>query len=82
MQTNFETKSDPALQEAAQVLMDAAMVYWKEYQRIGLGGAVVWVKDTDGRMVILTRGEYQHTLMRNIDALERDDDLVRKFDLT
>lgn len=32
-------------------------------------GAVQWIKDTDGRVIIFTRGEYVSTLMRNIDSI-------------
>lgn len=61
--TNLPTESDPALEEAATRLLDAAMAYWEEYRRVTGGAAVVWVDDTDGRMVILTRAEYRATLM-------------------
>jgi hypothetical protein len=73
----METKADPALDAAARALLDAAMAYWHEYNRTTGGTAVVWVKDTDGRMVILTRGEYRSQLMENIDRLRLDS--VRSF---
>lgn len=80
VETNLQTASDTELYEAAQVLLDAAMDYWEVYRRVIGGAAVVWVKDTDGRMVVLTRGEYQAELMRNIDRLYRDsDDQVSPF---
>ena len=81
-QTNFETGSNPELHAAAQELLDAAMRYWEVYRRVTGGAAVVWVKDTDGRMVVLTRGEYQAQLMHNIDRLRRDtDNSVNPFDV-
>ena len=80
MDTNLRTDDDPALHDAAEALMEAAMRYWREYRRVTGGAAVVWVKDTDGRMVILTRGEYQGELMRNIDALQNDGGEVRMFE--
>ena len=48
------------------------MDYHAAYRKAGLAGAVVWIKDTDGRMVVLTRGEYGPTLMRNIDRIYGD----------
>lgn len=81
IETNLQTNNDVALHDAAQALLDAAMRYWKEYRRATGGAAVVWVKDTDGRMVILTRGEYQKQLMHNIDRMLRDsDDNITSYD--
>jgi hypothetical protein len=62
------------LRDAAERLLQAAMDYHDAYRQAGLSGAVVWVKDADGRMVILTRGEYGSTLMRNIDTLHYQTD--------
>lgn len=78
METNLELTSDKnaELRAAAQKVLDAAMEYFYAYRRATGGAAVVWIKDTDGRMVILTRGEYSDTLMRNIDLLKRDISLV------
>lgn len=60
---------DP-LRLAADRLLAAAMDYWREFQRTNRpGGAVVWVQDEDGRLVILTRGEYRERLMLNVDEL-------------
>lgn len=67
MMTNTTPQGE--LREAANRLLTAAMDYYEAYRRAGCQGAVVWLKDTAGRMVILTRGEYRDTLMRNIDRL-------------
>ena len=32
-------------------------------------GAVQWVEDTDGRLIIFTRGEYKQALMKNVHDL-------------
>ena len=80
METNIDTSTDKDLNAAADTLMRAAMDYWKAYRKARGSAAVVWVKDTDGRMVILTRGEYQATLMRNIDALRNEQDSTYLFD--
>lgn len=74
METNLKTSNDAALNAAAQTLLDAAMAYWGEYKRATGGAAVVWLKGTDGALVVFTRGEYRETLMRNIDSLERNAD--------
>ena len=70
---------DKKLRESAQGLLDAAMDYWKEYNRAVARNAVVWLEDTDGRVVILTRGEYREELMENIDNLTREKE-IRYFD--
>jgi hypothetical protein len=80
METNLRTDDDKALHDAAEALMEAAMRYWREYRRVTGGAAVVWIKDEDGRMVVLTRGEYHQTLMRNIDVLQSDGVEVRTFE--
>lgn len=82
METNLELGKDKALREAAERLLDAAMGYWKAYREATGGAAVVWVTDTDGRMVILTRGEYRATLMQNIDILKRHEERVYNYDGT
>ena len=84
METNLELSSDKhsTLKVAGQALLDAAMDYFYEYRRATGGAAVVWIKDTDGRMVILTRGEYGDTLMRNIDILKRQEESVVPFNTT
>lgn len=58
------------LQKSADKLMDAAYEYWEMCHRTGLlQGAVVFLTDAEGHMVIFTRGEYRKTLMENIDKL-------------
>ena len=69
METNLDVESGPLADKAAR-LLEAAMDYWEAYKKATGGAAVVWVKDTDGRMVILTRGEYQEQLFENIDRLK------------
>lgn len=62
--------AEAALKAAADKLLAAAMDYWKVFQKANPpGGAVVWVEDDDGRLVILTRGEYRTRLMANVDSL-------------
>ena len=73
-ETNKNTIDDQALDRAARDLLDAAMAYHKEYRRAVGRSAVVWLKDTDGRMVVLTRGEHRDQLMANIHNLHRDEE--------
>lgn len=72
--TVHDVSEDEPLREAAQELLNAAMNYWEQNRKSGLRGAVVWVQDSDGRLVILTRGEYRQTLMENIDCLHRENE--------
>lgn len=65
--TNIEPRGE--LWDKATALLSAAMDYWEAYRKAGLFGAVVWVQDGSGRLVILTRGEYRHVLMENIPKL-------------
>lgn len=78
MPVTTNTTPTGELKDAAERLLEAALDYHAAYRKAGLAGAVVWVKDTDGRMVILTRGEYRCTLMQNIDRLygEADEQLM------
>lgn len=66
-----EPQADEQLRAAAADLLAAAMRYWKEYRRVTGGAAVVWVGDTNGELVVLTRGEYRDQLMVNIDNIMR-----------
>jgi hypothetical protein len=67
LETNLPT--DNALQTAGQKLLDSAYEYWQEYQRSIGNSAVVYLKDTNGRMVVFTRGEYREALMENIESV-------------
>lgn len=57
---------------AAARLLDAAADYWRAYRSAGFDGAVVWVASDDGKLVVLTRGEYRQTIMANVDRLNFD----------
>lgn len=54
------------LRECGQRLSDIALEYWQLAQKAGVSGAVIWTLMEDGRLVIVTRGEYQATLLKNI----------------
>lgn len=72
METNYDVTRDAALKAAGDELLRSAMAYWQEYHRVTGSGAVVWLSDTDGRLVILTRFEYRWTLLENIETLRRE----------
>ena len=80
METNVETDHcNVDLQRSAERLLEAAMDYFEAHKRATGGAAVVWLKDTAGRMVVLTRGEYRDTLMRNIDRLIPDRGFIKPY---
>ena len=67
MQTITTPEDD--LAKRGQELVDAAQAYWDEYHRQGLKGAVVWLQDEDGRLVVFTRGEYAEYLKTAVNQL-------------
>lgn len=57
------------LHNAAQRLLDASLSYLTIYQETLGPDAVVYLKDTDGRVVIVTRGEYTDALMEGVGVV-------------
>jgi hypothetical protein len=55
--------------KAAERLLKAAYDFWEERKKHGANGAVIWLKDDSGKVVIFTRGEYTNTLMSNIHQI-------------
>ena len=51
-------KNDPR-HEAAQKALDAMHEFWKMSP---MRGAVQWIEDVEGRLVIFTRGEYREKI--------------------
>lgn len=65
---------DPAyttkkLHEEAELYLAAGKRYWEAMAKAGMGGAIAWIKDTEGFGCVFTRGEYTDQLLRNIDRL-------------
>ena len=56
---------DPRAQAAREVI-EAMHKFFKLQPH---NGAVQWIEDDTGRVVIFTRGEYRHALMGAVDAL-------------
>ena len=77
IETNLQASGE--LKKAAQKLLDAAMNYWEVYAKETGGAAVVWVSDSDDRLVILTRGEYRDTLLSNVHRLPQEHERIRRF---
>lgn len=51
------------LKKTADAFGAAGLAHWEMAQKTGLcDGAVVWVQNEDGSLVIFTRGEYADTL--------------------
>jgi hypothetical protein len=48
---------------AAQKAIDAMHDFWK---LAPCGGAVQWIEDTDGRLIVFTRGEYRDAIRNAI----------------
>ena len=63
----------------AQALLDAAVAYKAATMGKSFSGAVQWLDASDGFTVILTRGEYRHTLMENIHKLDHPESAVATF---
>jgi hypothetical protein len=60
---------DDKRKAAAQKLLDAAYEFWQACHNEGQYGAVQWLTDSYGKLLIFTRGEYRETLMANINTL-------------
>ncbi len=54
------------LQRAARQFLEAGLAYRKMAQKAGIYGAVIWYEDRDHGLVIVSRGDYRDTLLRNI----------------
>ena len=57
---------DKKMHEKATALLEAAQAYWAACYEANEPGAVRWLTDEDGRLLIFTRGEYTEQLMKNI----------------
>lgn len=72
------TIADKELMQGAEELIAAAHSYFELMSKRGLAGGVIWLTDADGAMVVFTRGEYRHRLLRNIET-EMDTKKVYNF---
>jgi hypothetical protein len=58
----FISKDDPR-HAAAKRVLEAMFEFWK---LAPFGGAVQWIEDIRGRVVVFTRGEYRDRMMRAV----------------
>jgi phosphopantetheinyl transferase (holo-ACP synthase) len=59
------------LDEKATALLAAAYAFWEAHQKAYGTGAVVWLGDDDGKLVVFTRMEYRDGIMGVVDRLNR-----------
>jgi hypothetical protein len=57
------------LDKVGQKLLDVSHEYWEAAHKAGIDGAVIWLQGDDGRLVIVTRGEYRDHLMKGIERI-------------
>jgi hypothetical protein len=60
---------DERQKAAAGLLLQAAQDFWEACNQEGQHGAVQWLEDTKGRLLIFTRGEYREQLMSQVHNL-------------
>ena len=61
---NFTMKE---LQKAGDNFSASGLRYWEAMNRAGIpSGAIAWLKNGDGSLVLYTRGEYLDVLLTNI----------------
>jgi hypothetical protein len=69
--TNIEPGSE--LDAAASELLEVAQRYWRLVNTHFASKAVVWLRDTSGQVVVMTRGEYGAQLQQFVDDLDGGD---------
>lgn len=62
-------KCEGRLETAARKTLDAAREFWEVKETLQLGGAVQWLRDDAGGLLVFTRGEYLSILMQNIEEI-------------
>lgn len=72
METNFHLDNNQELKKAGEELLAAAMRYHRIYREVVGGAAVIWLMRESGECVVMTRGEYLNTLMRNIHRISQE----------
>lgn len=65
--TTSTTGAFEQLKKCGEDLLNTALEYHRLANINGISGAVIWLTGVDGEMVIVTRGEYKETLLRNIE---------------
>lgn len=61
---------DSKRKAAGAKLLAAAQDFWQACHDEGQYGAVQWLEDSDGKLLIYTRAEYRENLMQNIHKID------------
>lgn len=56
--------------ECGNKLLSAASEFWQACWEEGQRGAVQWLTDEDGRLLIFTRSEYKDQLLSNVFTIK------------
>lgn len=64
---------------AAKAALESMHAYWKIDP---FHGAVQWIEDTEGRVIVFTRGEYREKIMRAIGEGHTDTRAFEILELT
>jgi hypothetical protein len=60
---------DEKRKAAGTRLLEAAQEFWDACHEEGQHGAVQWLEDTNGKLIIYTRAEYRQQLMKSVHEL-------------
>lgn len=63
---------------AAQRVIDAMHDFWKLNPS---SGAVQWIEDTDGRLIVFTRGEYRNSIRQAIGECLSEEEYFEHLEL-
>jgi hypothetical protein len=74
MQTNIDLQG--VLREKAQAVLNAMHEFWVEHQKQSGPRAVVWLQDSNGRLLVHTRGEYCDAIMSVVGPLAEETPLT------
>lgn len=57
------------LEKVGERFLEAGLAYWEAMHKAGIDGAISWLQDRDGALVLYTRGEYRDLLLNNVERL-------------
>lgn len=72
-----EQITDAARLESGRKLLAAAHEFWRACRNEGQPGAIQYLEDTDGALIVFTRGEYRNRLLANIQTVANANALHR-----
>jgi hypothetical protein len=77
--TQIKIPADSPLDKAGSQWLKAAAEYWKEFQKISGGKAVVWLEGDGGQLVMFTRGEYKRSILNACENFNDHNPLPEYF---